>query len=294
MPKRPAPLRVVRELYARWCAHRGGALASDLLVFVILGLLPLALALAALLGAVRGIAGIEASRALEDWAQLQVTKVLGPSTPVADTVTQLFAAPSGRAVTVSLVIAVIAASRGFVSFVGSLDVIYGSSSERSWLSQRLVGLALSLLGLVAVPAAVVLTAASRSFATSITSSQWQPLVRLGIGAFGYTLAVLWIATCYRLAPKRKLTWSSQLPGAALAVTLAAMLTRVFRLYVSSFTENAVFGVLGAAVSLFAWGYLASCAVILGAEVNAYRLERAGALDLPNGADPSNGADRANG
>jgi membrane protein len=273
MPKRPQPLRVVRELYARWCSHRGGALASDLLVFVILGLLPLVLALTALLGAARRIVGIEASAALEEWVQLQAAKVLGESTPVADTIAGLFAAPSGRTVTVSLVVAVIAASRGFVSFVGSLDVIYGTSSERSWLGQRLVGFALSLLGLVAVPAAVTLTAASRSFAASITSSAWQPLVRAGIGGFGYALAVLWIATCYRLAPKRKLTWTSQLPGAVLAVVLAAALTRLFRLYLATFTENAVFGLLGAVVSLFAWGYVASCAVILGAEVNAYRLER---------------------
>lgn len=271
---RPRALRVPRDLYHLWCSHRGGALAAELLLFGVLSALPLLLSLVALLGSIRSLIGVTAAQTLEAWTNTQVQKVLGAGTPVSEIVHDLFKAPSGRAVTLGLIVALYGASRGFTSLVGSLDVVYGSHTSRGWVNQRVTGLFLTVASSVVLTGAVLLGYASRDVAASVTSHPFlQTALNQLVNLLGYAMAAGWVATLYHIAPKSRTRWRDHVPGAVLCMLLVGILTLVFRYWLVLFSTNAVFGVLSAAISLLWWGYFSCSAFFLGAELNRYRMSR---------------------
>lgn len=260
-----AAVTFVKEMYRRWCAHRGGALASELLLFGVLSLLPLMLSLTALLGFADGIIGAVSAAHLRDWVTGKVAGVTGESSPVIEIVNDLFSSSAGRALTVSALVAVYASSRAFSAMVGGLDAIYGCQRHRAWLWQRVVGLVLAVVSMVLAPVVVFATQAAH-----LMVAPWaEPLV----GASGYVVWVLWVAALYRWIPKREAKFVSQLPGAVGAVALTALLMKNFLWYQVVFSSNAVFGVIGSVVYLLWFGYFAACLFYLGAELNAWREER---------------------
>ncbi len=254
-----------KQMYARWCAHRAGALASELLLFAILSLLPLMLSLTALLGFAEGLLGEESSRELQEWVLGKLAMVLGEGSPVADLVADLFSSSARGALTVSALVAMYASSRAFSSMVGGLDAVYECQRHRAWLWQRVAGLVLALVTIVMAPLVVLAT----SSAHVVVHGWAEPLV----GASGYVVWVLWIAALYRWVPKRDARFIDQLPGAVLAVAMIAGLMKNFSWYLRVFDANAVFGVIGAVVYLLWFGYFACCAFYIGAELNAWRASR---------------------
>jgi membrane protein len=79
-----------------------------------------------------------------------------------------------------------------------------------------------------------------------------------------------VSAVYRVAPNRHLTLRSVVPGALLAVALWALASLAFGL--TLFPDyGAVYGSLGAAISLLLYLYVSASAVLLGAEVNAAML-----------------------
>jgi membrane protein len=258
-------MKFVKEMYHRWCEHRGGALGSELLLFSILSLLPLMLSLTALLGFAEGIIGAASATHLREWVLTKTAVVIGENSPVLEIVGDLFTSSARRTLTVSALVAVYASSRAFSSMVGGLDVIYGCQRHRAWLWQRVVGLVLTVISMVLAPVVVFATQAAHL----VVASWAEPLVGVG----GYVVWVLWVAALYRWVPKREARFVDQLPGAIGAVALIALLMRNFGLYPVVFSSNAVFGVIGSVVYLLWFGYFASCSFYLGAELNAWRADR---------------------
>ncbi len=263
------------EMYRSWCAHRGGALAAELLLFCVLSALPLLLTLAALLGSLESLIGASAATQFQDWVLSQVGSVVGGESPVVDVVAGLFESSARRTVTIGLVIAVYSASRAFISMVGSLDVVYGAAQTRSWIGQRLAGVGLTLLALIAFPLVLVALYGGGRIAEGLVEGDVaRRAVELGVGLAGYVLAVLWVAALYKWAPKRRASWGSQLPGAVAVLVLVAAWTWVFRWYVGGLGSNAVFGTIGAVISLLWWGYFCASSFFFGAELNEwFRMRR---------------------
>ncbi len=86
------------------------------------------------------------------------------------------------------------------------------------------------------------------------------------------LLSLVVSAVYRFAPNRHLTLRSVVPGALLAVALWALASLAFAFGLTLFPDyGAVYGSLGAAISLLLYLYVSASAVLLGAEVNAAML-----------------------
>jgi membrane protein len=266
----------VVEMYRSWCSHRGGALAAELLLFGVLSALPLLLTLAALLGSLESLIGASAATQFQDWVLSQVGSVVGGESQVVDVVAGLFESSARKTVTVGLVIAVYSASRAFISMVGSLDVVYGTTQTRSWVGQRMTGIGLTVLALIVVPMVLVALYGGGRIAEGLVEGVIaRRAVELGVGLAGYVLAVLGVAALYKWAPKRSASWSSQLPGAVVVLLLIAAWTSVFRWYVGGLGSNAVFGTIGAAISLLWWGYFCASSFFFGAELNEWFRTRRG-------------------
>ena len=85
------------------------------------------------------------------------------------------------------------------------------------------------------------------------------------------LLALVVSAAYRFAPNRHSTLRSLMPGALLAVVLWALASLGFAYLVPLFPDyGAVYGSLGASISLLIYLYASALAVLLGAEVNAMR------------------------
>ena len=270
--------KFVREMYAAWCSHRGGALAAELLLFAVLSALPLLLSLTALLGSASTLIGDRGAEEFRIWVLNQTSKVIGADSPGLTVVEQLFATSAKKAVTLGAVFALYAASRAFISMVGSLDVIYGTSAGRSWVGQRVLGVVLTLVSMVMLPAVLVAMYAGRRISVNLVGDgMWRGVVGAGLWCLGFALAVVWLAGLFRYIPKRPGRFVQQLPGAVAAVTLIWAWTELFRWYLWIFNANAVFGALGAAISLMWWGYFCASSFFLGAELNQWISQRSKAL-----------------
>ncbi len=94
------------------------------------------------------------------------------------------------------------------------------------------------------------------------------------------ILVLWGATIYHVAPNRRASWRAEIPGAAFATVLWLVSTVLFSVYLRTLSSdtNAVFGVIGTAITIQLWLYLLAIGLVLGAELNAGLAVRRGPAD----------------
>ncbi len=92
-----------------------------------------------------------------------------------------------------------------------------------------------------------------------------------------TILVVWSATIYQVAPSHRTPWRDELPGALIATVWWSIVSLGFNRYLSAASSgsNAVFGLLGGALSLMFWLYLMALGLLVGAEVNALLAVRDG-------------------
>jgi len=260
-----------------WSEDRVGGLAAEIAFFALLGLFPLVIVVAAALGSFDNLIGAQAAGQVENWLLDRISSTFGSDNTLSSTVSDLFDGSNAGALTTGLIFSIYAASRGFVAVVGALDVAYGYNTTRGWLATRLVGFGLTVSS-VMVAAVVMLMAvvgplfgvgagiadrvgAGRGFVLAWDLARW-PLVAI--------VLVVWSATVYHVAPSHRTPWRSELPGALIATFWWVIVSLGFNRYLAAASSgaNAVFGLLGGALSVMFWLYLMSMGLLVGAEINA--------------------------
>jgi membrane protein len=273
-----------KDFRAEWSKDRVGGLAAEIAFFAVLGVFPAVIVLAAALGSAEVVLGEDGATEIEDWILEQMTKVFGADNSLGDTVADLFEGDNASAFTIGAVLAVYAASRGFVAVVRALDVAYDHDHLRGWLSTRLIGLGLTVLTVLAAAVVTVLIVVGPLFGSGTELAD-----DLGVGGAFATLwdwfrwpvvlAVLvgWAATVFHIAPNHRSPWRHELPGALIATGWWIAVSLGFSTYLdaASSGSNAVFGLLGGALSLLFWFYLMAMGLLVGAEVNSLLAVRYG-------------------
>ena len=277
----------VRALAHEWSKDRVGGLAAEIAFFALLGFFPAVVALAAALGSADAVIGKNTAADVEDWLVNQMVDVFGGDNSLEQTTRELFDGVNGGALTIGALIALYAASRGFTAVVRALDVAYDHGHMRGWFSTRLVGLGLTLLSVLAAAAVLTMIVVGPLFGegdeiaavlglASVVGTLWDwlrwPVV--------FVVLVAWAATVYHVAPNHRSPWRSELPGALVAAVWWGLVSLGFStcLAVASSGANAIFGLLGGAISLLFWLYLMAMGLLIGAEINSIRAVRIG-LDL---------------
>ena len=281
---------IVREIGREWSTDRVGGLAAEIAFFAVLGLFPAVLVFASMLGWLDVLLGEQVSDDVEAWVLEQFQQVFGEENEgVKEVVADLFAGGNAGVLTIGIVLSLYASSRGFVAVVRALDVTYDHDHLRGWLSTRLVGLGLTLFTVVV--AVVVLTmivvgplfgeggeiADDLGFGSGfVTAWDWLrfPIVVLVLMA--------WAATVYHVGPNHKSPWRWELPGAVFATLWWLAVSTGFRTYLAfaASGSNAVFGLLGGALTLLFWLYLLAIGLLLGAEMNGILAVRHGVSVAP--------------
>ncbi|WP_420626522.1 YihY/virulence factor BrkB family protein [Candidatus Poriferisodalis sp.] len=269
--------QIANEVRQDWAAKRIAGLSAEIAFFALLGLFPAVIVFAALLGSLDVLIGQSAAADTEAWLLERISETFGDQNTLNATIAELFDRSDARVVTVGVAVAGYAASRGFVAVVRALNVTRGHQGARNWLSTRLVGFALTFFTLVVavgVAAMVVVGpllgggteladrfGAGRVFSTAWDWLRW-PAVVIAV--------VAWAATVYRIAPRHKLTWRREVPGALMATAWWLVVSGGFGVYLglASSGMNAVFGLLGGVLSLLLWLYLLAMGLLVGAELNS--------------------------
>ena len=245
------------------------------------------LALAPALIAVISVYGLVADPA-EVARQLDPVLSALPADAASVVETQLTAITSGGrsglglGLVVSVVVALVGASKGMLALVTALNIAYDEDETRGFVKLR--ALALGLTVAVAVTAVatvggmVVVRALARPLGTvgetAVAVLRWPVLAGLG---------VVGLAVLYRYAPDRKAPpWRWVTPGAVVATVLWLLGSIAFSVYVATFGKyNETYGVLGGVVVLLSWLLLTAYAIVLGAELDR-EAERQSAGDTEDG------------
>ncbi len=273
--------RLIGEFRRDWSKARVGGLSAEIAFFAILGLFPAVLVFSAGLGWLDTMIGADTADSIEQWVLERISDVFGTDNTLQQTASDLFSRTNAGLVTVGVLIAGYASSRGFTAVVRALDVVSDTQRRWSWWSARIAGLVITFitLAVASLVAAMVVVGpllgvgeevvgedgvrlfGASEFATAAWVWLRWPLVVL--------VVVVWAASVYRFVPRRGAPWRSEVPGAILATVWWLAVSLGFRSYVTVASQgvNAVFGILGGALSLLLWLYLLAMGLLAGAVLN---------------------------
>ena len=157
--------------------------------------------------------------------------------------------------------------------IKGIELIYGDHGTHSFLDRQIRGLLLFSLAGVAWLVGVALSAFGRPLEQWITAEFGSfSLVRnfliVALPVLAMILAMFVLALIYRVARPGKTTWSSVLPGAAVATILWWGVNWLFGIYVRKTQYGPVYGGLAAAIGLMAWMEISATLVFFGAAWNS--------------------------
>jgi len=277
-PPRPKPMTLrsfIHFLYRAWHDDRISGLAAEIGFFALLSLFPLLLVSSATLGGLGSLIGTDLADDVEGQLTEWATALFGADGGVTGAVESLFATSSTSALTVGVIATLYTASRGFAAVVRALDVAYGHHTTRGWVGTQVIGLllaigtiivgSLTMAGLVIGPLFGREDIFGGGLAGSILWFLWQFLRYPAAGA----ILIAWSAWIFHIAPNRRASWRAELPGATFTAVFALLASLLFSIYLRTLSgSNAIFGVIGTAITLQLWLYLLAIGLVLGAEVNA--------------------------
>lgn len=279
-----SPIEVARALIDQVSRDRVGGLSAEIAFFALLSFFPTMIMLAALLGSVDAIIGQSAAQEAEDWLIEQMVRIFGGDNTLEETVNDLFESSSAGALTIGAVLAVYAATRGFIAVVRALDVAYDHEQARGWFSTRLVGFGITLMSVVAAAVVMVALVVGPLFGEGERLSETFGVDTHYVSIWNwlrwpvvFLVMMGWAATVYHVAPNHRAPWKIEFPGALLASVWWSVVSVGFSTYLNivSSGANVVFGFLGGALSLLFWLYLMAMGLLVGAEVNSLLATRLG-------------------
>lgn len=169
----------------------------------------------------------------------------------------------------------------FFSMNGIHALIEGFNSShhyvetRSWLTQRLISIALVFILFSLITSATILIISSRTVLNMMVE---QNILEYGITYYlimigkwiiiiGFHLVA--ISFLYYLAPAKRPRWRFVSPGAIIATMLSILASLIFSLFINNFGQlNKLYGSIGTMMIIMIWTYFNSLALIIGFELNA--------------------------
>lgn len=164
--------------------------------------------------------------------------------------------------------------------IKGIELIYGERSSHSFLARQLRGLLLFSVTSVVWFGAVAVSVFGRPLRQWIARGLGESPLAHGFWAIllpivAMILETLVLSLIYRLAQSATTSWSSVLPGAAVAAILWWGLNLSFGIYVRKTEYGPLYGGLAAAIGLMVWMEFSAMLVFLGAAWNAESVTQLG-------------------
>jgi len=194
-----------------------------------------------------------------------------------ETVNTILDSSKGGVISVGLLISFWAGSSAMSAFVEAITIAYGQHEVRHPVRERFFALWLYMIALFAGILLLPLIAIGpdylpRLFPTGVRDEVEKVVSVTYYPALGVALILL-LATLYKVAPKHRHRWRRGLPGALLAAGLFLIASLGLRLYLTyAYSNGLTYGALTTPITFLIFYYLASLAVVLGAQFNNALLE----------------------
>lgn len=261
----------LQKTFARVCEGRLLGLASEIAYNAMLSLFPAILAVLTAIGL------------FEESLQSTFKQLAGQISQVAPDEALVLIRDFSREITqakntglfsISFVVAIWAASGALSAAMTALDQIHQIPSEqtRPFWKAKLISLGLTIGTILLLLLASFLVFISDLILKLFVSESgfsflltvWRLLswpLALGIVAAAF-------AFVYRYGPSRWNSGTPMMPGAVLAAVSWAILSGLFRLYVSNFGNyNQAYGAVGAVIVLMLWLYMSAVVLLVGDQLN---------------------------
>lgn len=164
---------------------------------------------------------------------------------------------------------------GIHALIGAFNDTYHTIDTRSWLTQRLMSIALVFILVSLITIATMLIISSKSILNTLVE---QNILEKNItyyliitGKWVITIAfhLIAISFLYYFAPAKKRHWRFLSPGSIMATFLSIMASIIFSLFINHFGQlNKLYGSMGTMMVVLIWTYFNSLALIIGFELNA--------------------------
>ena len=167
------------------------------------------------------------------------------------------------------------ASNGINAVVRAFNKSYDVEETRSFIVARGMSILLTIAMIFVFIMALLLPVFGREIGVFLFSQLGlsdEFLVTWNMLRWLISLLILFIVFIglYWIAPNKKLTCTSAIPGAIFATVGWALVSYGFSFYVGNFGNyTATYGSIGAIIVLMIWFYLTAFIIILGGEINAY-------------------------
>lgn len=167
------------------------------------------------------------------------------------------------------------ASNGINAIIKALNRAYKVKEGRSFLKTRATAILLTFAMILVIVVALILPVFGKQIGVFLFSifelseefiTGWNALRWL---VSSVIIFVIFIGL-YWLAPNKKLSCRSAVPGAVFATVGWILTSYAFSFYVSNFGDySATYGSIGAIIVLMIWFYISGIIIIIGGEVNAF-------------------------
>lgn len=252
-------------------------LAAEVAFYLVLSLPSLLLVVLGLLGYVGEIGGAELVGDIKDQLLEWANNIFSEST-IADSVEPAIDSllEQGRAdvLTIGGLIALWSGSRAARVIVDAVTIAYDLEDHRDFRRKTLVGLWLTVAGILSMTILIPLLVVGPRFGASLADNfglesafetVWAVLYWPVVASVGVIL-LTWVL---HIAPPHSTPWRRDVPGAVLALAVWALGSLGLRIYTTNFLEtNSAFTLFTAPLAVLLWLYVSAIAVLLGAELNA--------------------------
>jgi membrane protein len=164
---------------------------------------------------------------------------------------------------------------GIHALIDAFNSTHHSIESRSWLTQRLISIALVFILAILITTATLMVILSRTVLNMLVE---QNILEYGITLYLILIGkwiiiilfhLLAISFIYYLAPAKKPNWKFFSPGAIFATFLTIMASLIFSFFINNFGQlNKLYGSIGTLMVVMIWTYFNSLALIIGFELNA--------------------------
>lgn len=182
---------------------------------------------------------------------------------------------SVNTVSISLLVALWSASKGFYALCKGLKNIYKLSEDKPNFIVRLEGFAYTLLFIISLMIVMILIVFGNRIHEFIIKNFF-PLgiitsfflkIRTIITIAGLFLVFLLL---YKFIPRHKVTFKSQVPGAFFSAVSWIVTSFVFSIYIDVFKGfSNTYGSLTSIILIMMWIYVCMYIILLGAEINTF-------------------------
>lgn len=269
--------RLVKSTVRDTFEDRLPGLAAEVAFYLVLSLPPLLLVILGLLGYVGDIAGADTAAEIKAELLDLADNIFSSTTmeeSVEPAVEELLEQGRADVLTIGGIIAVWSGSRAARVVVDAVTIAYDLEDLRSFRRKTLVGLWLTVAGILSATVLIPLLVVGPRFGAALADNVglasafetvWEILYWPVVASLGIVL-LTWVL---HIAAPHSTPWRRDLPGATLALTVLILGSVGLRLYTTNYIEgNSAFTLFTAPLVVLLWLYVSAFAVLLGAELNS--------------------------